>query len=76
MHKELLDCKGVVMSLEFRDRYEEHFIYLFETFQQLKPESHRRDGLILFRRYLEIYYDQVLKPIKELRERDIVLRNT
>jgi hypothetical protein len=49
---------------------------LFETFQSLKPESHRRDGLRLFKKYFEIFYDQVLKPITDLNEREKVLRST
>lgn len=62
------------MSMEFLEQYEQHFIYLFETFQLLKPESHRRDGLRLFKQYFEIFYDEVLKVIADHQDRDKVLR--
>ena len=76
LHRQLLDCGGVQMDPAHVDEYEVHFIFLFETFQQLKPESHRRDGLQLFRRYLQIFYDSVLMAVTDLKERDRLLRRT
>jgi hypothetical protein len=76
LHLELIEAKGVMLSSDLLDKYEEHFILLLDTFNEIKTEAHRRDGFRIIRLYMEEIYKQLLAPLTDYRAKELILQKT
>lgn len=77
LHQELLAAKAVVFDAKHLSQYQDHFLTILDTFKDQKTEKIRASGMKLLRPYLELFYAQVLQPLKDdYKAQEVILKET
>ena len=76
LHQQLLDINAIVFDNKHLPQYEEHILTVLDTLKDQKQEKVRADGFKLLRQYLELFYTQILKPCKDFKDAEAILKDT
>lgn len=76
LYQNLILIDGVKLGPQYVEKYEVIFTNFMKTFKTIKNEKNKKDGLRILRLFLEAFNKQVIAPLPDFRNKEMLLLDT